>query len=341
MRVALPAFADMHCHLRHETLLPLSCAWAASYCACTLVMPNDPVILTAQDMVGYRDKLKKHLGSCEPLMTIMMREDTTPEMIREAAAVGLTGVKLYPNNVTHGSEKGANIEFFMRPPQRFWDCLDVMTDRGIVFNTHCQLPGSYILRSEQDCLKKFMTKVLNRAPTKLKVVIEHISTTETVSFVRYWSRVRGNIAGTITAHHLLLTLDDVLLGKIRPHNYCAPIAQSPEDREELILAATGDQDCFFLGSDSAPHIEGNKICAEGCAGIATGPVVPSILTELFIQRSSLGRLAAFVAQRGLKFYGKSGSGSITMEEEPWQVPDKIGPVVPFQAGKTLKWKVQR
>lgn len=341
MRISIPAFNDMHVHLREGELLPLACAWSAKHTSYMLVMPNlKKPVLTYQDVNRYRLEILKHCGSTTPLMTIKFVDETTPDILLQAIQKGsIQAVKLYPEGVTTNSEDGVGIDYFLNPPQRFWDCLDIMSRYRIPFCLHGALPGSFVLRSEQDFLKEFVNKLLTRGPRYLKVVLEHISTTESVSFTLYWYRTRGNIAATITPHHAMLTLDDILLGKLRPHNYCAPVAKTPEDREALIKAMTGDDDCFFLGSDSAPHPEESKICTEGCAGICSAPVLPNLICQLFASANKIDRIKDFVSGRAAKFYGFTSSGNISVEESPYEVPDKIDSVVPFQAGKTLGWSL--
>ena len=107
---------------------------------------------------------------------------------------------------------------------------------------------------EADFLSMWFDKILSVAP-KLKIVLEHISTGAGVAAVK---QAGPNVAGTITAHHLLYTIDAVLAHGIRPRHYCKPIAKQWRDREALRDAAFSGNSKFFLGSDSAPHTIENK-----------------------------------------------------------------------------------
>ena len=50
----------------------------------------------------------------------------------------------------------------------------------------------------------------------------------------------------------------------------------------------------------------------------------------------------FVSVAGARFYGLPlNEGTITLVKEPWTVAAMTGNVVPFRAGETLTWKVQR
>ena len=67
---------------------------------------------------------------------------------------------------------------------------------------------------------------------KLRFTLEHISTGFGIDFVEHYHKMGFRVLGTITAHHLLLTLDDVIGGKLRPDHFCMPIPKTPEDKIE-------------------------------------------------------------------------------------------------------------
>ena len=96
--------------------------------------------------------------------------------------------------------------------------------------------------------------------------MEHITTAQGVEFVRDGP---ANLAGTITAHHLLYNRNALLVGGIKPHFYCLPILKSERHRVVLFAAATSGSSKFFLGTDSAPHTVDAKQNACGCAGVFT------------------------------------------------------------------------
>jgi dihydroorotase len=187
----------------------------------------------------------------------------------------------------------------------------------------------------------WLDKVLRDFP-RLRVVLEHITTEDSVRFIREHASPR--LAATITVHHLVLTLDDVLGDKLKPHNFCKPVAKLPGDRQALLAAACGKHEHrFFLGSDSAPHTVANKECAECCAGCFTAPVLPELLAEVFQRNGSLPELAAFSSIRANEFYGLAPRpGKLRMWEEPWTVPLTVaGDVRPFMGGKTIQWRAER
>jgi dihydroorotase len=170
--------------------------------------------------------------------------------------------------------------------------------------------------------------------------MEHLSTAAAADFV--WMHGGGNLAATVTAHHLEITLDDVIGDKLRPHHFCKPVAKHPNDRRRLISAVTEPgQTKFFLGTDSAPHNRGAKEHDCGAAGVFTAPLALPLLAGIFEQHGALDQLEAFTSVNGASFYGLPlNEGTLTLVREPWTVPDEYSGVVPLRAGKTLQWKVK-
>ncbi len=193
-----------------------------------------------------------------------------------------------------------------------------------------------------DCLDRearfldTLSEIAHAFPS-LKIVLEHVTTEAAVERVQ---QLPDNVFATITAHHLVLTINDVIDKRCRPHHFCLPTAKRFTDRAALIKAATSGHRKFGNGNDSAPHSRDTKECAEGCAGVFCGPVALQTVAEVFDAHNALDKLEAFVSVNGALFYGRPlNTGTIDLIKEPWTVPASIGNVVPFRAGKTLAWKV--
>ena len=67
----------------------------------------------------------------------------------------------------------------------------------------------------------------------LKIVLEHITTSDAVEFILSCNN-NDNIAATITAHHLLYNRNDIFKGGICPHMYCLPILKREKHRLALL-----------------------------------------------------------------------------------------------------------
>ena len=186
---------------------------------------------------------------------------------------------------------------------------------------------------------------LNKDFPELKMVLEHITTKDAAEFISS-SDNRGNIAATITAHHLLFNRNHMLAGGIRPHYYCLPILKRDIHQQALITAATSGNPQFFLGTDSAPHAKDKKEAACGCAGAYTSYHAIELYAEAFAQADALDKLENFASVFGPAFYGlPENADTITLEQRHWKIPDTLplgnDTLVPLQAGESLSWKVTR
>ncbi|HTM67921.1 MAG TPA: dihydroorotase [Candidatus Binatia bacterium] len=329
MKIAIRRPDDLHLHVRQGAMLRAVLPATARRFGRALIMPNtDPPVLTASDAAEYRRAIEAEAGGLEPLMAVKLVASTTPETIRACKGAVVAG-KLYPEGVTTNSADGVS-DF-----ARMYPAFEAMEQAGMVLCLHGETPGVFSLDREKTFLETLRGIAL--AFPRLRIVLEHVTTADAVREVE---RLPDTVAATITAHHLFLTLDDVIGGSLRPHAFCKPVAKRPEDREALIAAATGGNPKFFLGTDSAPHLRGRKECDGGCAGVFSAPVAMEAYAAIFERRDALGRLEDFASAFGARFYGLSlNEGTLTLAREPWKVPPELHGVVPFLAGETIDWRV--
>ena len=329
MKITIARPDDLHLHLRQGEMLSAVLPATASQFGRALVMPNtDPPILTAEDATAYRRRIEAEGTGLEPLMTIKLVPSTTPAIVRAAKGAVVAG-KLYPEGVTTNSDDGVS------DIKRMYPVFEAMQDAGLTLCLHGERPDAFCIDREA----AFLADLYDIAECfpRLRIVLEHVTTLAAVSAVE---ALPDNVAATVTVHHLYLTLDDVIGGALRPHAFCKPVAKRPEDREALILAATGGNPKFFLGTDSAPHARGRKECDGGCAGVYSAPVAMQALASLFERRDAIGRLEAFASVHGAAFYGlPRAEGKLELVRQPTWVPRELHGVVPFFAGKTLDWRV--
>lgn len=342
-RITLRRFDDMHCHFRIGPIMADVVPFTAHYADRAVAMPNlrPRAILTGEDVIWYRNHLIQlldgrrfgNLPIFEPLMTIEIRDNTTPEIIAQAKRAGAVAGKVYPRGVTTNSDEGLSNFFSEKTLETF----RAMQDAGMLLLLHGELDSANTLVTEREGDFLPILRSLAFKFPDLKIVLEHVSTRDGVEEVQALGK---NVASTITAHHLCLTLNDVIGYGIQPHNACNPMPKSFDDQLALIKAATSGNPKFFLGSDSAPHPRENKECAKGACGIFTAPVLPSLLAEIFAQYGALGRLEDFTSRFGAEFYGLPlNKGDITLVKHEWTVPKQIGIVVPFRAGTKLQWRL--
>ncbi|MEE4248724.1 MAG: dihydroorotase, partial [Kangiellaceae bacterium] len=189
-------------------------------------------------------------------------------------------------------------------------------------------------------IEQHLRPICARFP-ELRVVLEHITTADAVDFV---AASGPRVAATITAHHLLLNRNDMLVGGIRPHYYCLPILKRRQHQEALRTAATGADRSFFLGTDSAPHERHTKESACGCAGVYTAHASLELYAEVFEEMDALDRLEDFASCRGADFYGLArNSEQVTLRRVESRVPESLSlggdALVPLRAGESLRWQV--
>jgi dihydroorotase len=271
------------------------------------------------------------------LMTLYLTDITSAEEIKKAKASGIVhAVKYYPAGATTNSDAGVT------DMRKAYPALEEMQRCGMPLLVHGEVtdPAVDVFDREAVFIERVLQPLLKDLP-KLRVVFEHITTTDAAQFV---SSAPDNIAATITAHHLLYNRNAMFKGGIRPHYYCLPVLKRETHREALVKVATSGNKKFFLGTDSAPHVQHTKENACGCAGCYTAHAAIEMYAEAFEQASALDKLEAFASFYGADFYGlPRNTQSITLRKEEWQVPATVGfgehRLVPLRAEEKMKWKL--
>jgi dihydroorotase len=342
MELTLTRPDDWHLHVRDGASLASVIAHTARRFGRAIIMPNlqPPVTSTAQAL-AYRERILAALpagADFEPLMTLYLTDNTTPNDIVEAqASQRVHAVKLYPAGATTNAEAGVT------DISKTWAVLDTMQQQGIPLLVHAEVtdPAIDVFDREKAFIDQYLEPLSVRFPA-LKLVLEHVTTREGVDFVAHGA---DNVAATITAHHLLLNRNAMFRGGIRPHTYCLPVLKRETHRRALLEAAISGNPKFFLGTDSAPHSRGRKETACGCAGIYTAHASIELYARVFESAGKLDKLEGFASHFGADFYGLSRNRvTLTLEQVDWQVPESYplgdSTVVPLFAGETLHWQVK-
>src|ERR671931_695267 len=339
-RITLRRPDDFHVHLRDGRAMAAVLADTARRFARAIVMPNlKPPVTTTALALHYRDRILAELpdgADFEPLMTLYHTDDTPPEEIARAKLSGhVHAVKLYPAGATTHSEAGVT------RISRCFHTLEKMEELGLPLLVHGEStdPTIDVFDREKAFIEETLGPLVERF-SRLKVVVEHITTRDAVQYVEVTG---ANIAATITAHHLLMNRNALFMGGIRPHHYCLPVLKRETHREALVEAATSGNRKFFLGTDSAPHARPTKETACGCAGIYTAHAAIELYAVAFEEANALDKLEGFASRFGAQFYGlPHNRGKVTLVREEWRVPESLDfggePLVPLRAGVTLPWK---
>ena len=306
-----------------------------------IVMPNlRPPVVTTDMAASYRDRILEALPPgthFQPLMTLYLTDHTTPEEIVAAKASGVVyGVKYYPAGATTHSDLGVT------DIARCYATLSEMQRVGMLLLVHGEStdPEVDVFDRERVFIDQVLFPITQRFP-QLRVVMEHITTQETVDFVRATS---SGIAATITPHHLLLNRNAIFQGGIRPHHYCLPVLKRERHRQALVDAAISGDTKFFLGTDSAPHSKISKESSCGCAGIYNAHAAIELYAEAFDQVGALDKLEAFASFHGPDFYRlPRNQETITLVKESWRVPSAMEfageALIPLRAGEDIHWRI--
>ena len=339
---------DFHVHLRDGDLMKRVLPYTADVFGRALVMPNlTPPILTGKHASSYQMRIMEELAGGElkkmwgqtfyPMMTIKLTGQTTPDIIKRAKSRQVVAAKLYPAGVTTNSEDGVS-EFNAESLHKVFE---TMAEEGMVLCVHAETPNVPSLERETNFVTRHVIKWATRHPD-LKIVIEHATTRRAIEIARDYP----NIACSLTVHHMLLTLDDVIGDKLDPHCFCKPIAKTEDDRQAIIDAAVSGHPSFFFGSDSAPHVVQNKHTSRAAAGCFTAPVAMQLLVQVFDERGALNMLEMFVSENGANFYGLPlNEGKIRLVKESSEVVnhdsvrDQPEALISFWEGKELQWRV--
>ncbi len=341
-RIHLKRPDDWHLHLRDGEMLRAVLPATAAHFARAIVMPNlvPPVVRTV-DAEVYQEQIRTALPTADflPLMTLYLTENTDPEDVLEGYRRGIVkALKLYPAGATTNSDAG------VRRMEAVYPVLEVMAEAGIPLLVHGEVVDSEIDIFDREAvfIERVLAPLLDRFPG-LKVVLEHVTTSEGVDFV---ATAGQTIAATVTPHHLIINRNAMLVGGIRPHNYCLPVPKRERHRARLVDAVTSGHARFFLGTDSAPHLERDKETDCGCAGIYNVPVALACLAHVFEAVGALDRLEAFTSLNGPAFYGlPTNSEEIVLERSELPLTYHRRQVVGdeglriFDPGFPLHWQV--
>jgi dihydroorotase len=335
---------DWHLHLRDGGMLTAVVESSAAHFGRAIIMPNlVPPVVTGLQASAYRERIMSALPSgsdFQPLMTLYLTETSDADDISAAYRDGIaTAVKLYPAGATTNSQSG------VRDVQRVMPVLERMARIGMPLCVHGEITDAKIDIFDREAV--FIETVLDplrkRLP-ELRIVMEHVTTRDGVDYVK---SADANLAATLTVHHLIINRNAILAGGIRPHYYCLPVAKRETHRLALRNAAVSGDPRFFLGTDSAPHIDAMKETACGCAGCFTAANAISCLVHVFEQEDALDRLEGFASHFGADWYGlPSNDEKLTLarRDRPISIPEKIdtseGPVTVFDPMFPIFWEVE-
>lgn len=321
----------MHLHLRDGVMLENIAPLTAYSFSGAIVMPNlVPPVTTKEAVIAYKERIMAAVPNdfFEPYMTLFY-QNYTREFLEDVRDE-ITAIKLYPAGITTNSEGG--VSSFDIEEMR--ETLEVMSEMGLPLCVHGETDG-FVMDREAEFMSIY--ELLAQNFPDLKIIMEHITTKAAVEMLDKYP----NLYATITVHHLLITLDDVVGGMMQPHLFCKPIAKRPEDLDALLSVALEAHPKVMFGSDSAPHPQDKKESCGCAAGVFTAPIALQLLCEIFDQYGKLDNLQAFVSDNAQSIYGICPEfKEVTLEQRPFVIPETYSGVVPMYAGQAINWAIE-
>ncbi|MEM7465768.1 MAG: dihydroorotase [Pseudomonadota bacterium] len=331
---------DWHLHLRDGDILNEVASFTVKHFSRAIVMPNlVPPVTNGRLANEYRQRIVEAANDQRftPLMTIYLTDNTDPSEVREAFEAGdITAAKMYPAGATTNADAGVT------DVKKIYPLIDVMQSIGMPLLIHGEVVGhEYDVFDREKIFVDTILSAMHDAFPEQKIVLEHVTTADGVDFVKGASKL---VAATITPHHLMVNRTTMFQGGIRPHLYCLPIAKRREHQLALRKAATSPSTKFFLGTDSAPHAEGDKQSACGCAGIFNAGTAMACYAQVFDEENALEHLERFASLNGPAFYGMPPNDDfITLRklDAPVATPAPVGSerIHQFLPDTPVHWQV--
>ena len=331
---------DWHLHVRDGAMLKAVLPHTVRQFSRAIIMPNlKPPVRSVADAAAYRDRIIAAIPAgkqFEPLMTLYLTDNTDPDQIILAkASQFVKAVKYYPAGATTNSDFGVTD---IRKCDRVFE---VMEQVGMPLLLHGEVTDRHIdvFDREKVFIEQHLAPLRKRFP-HLRIVLEHITTSDAVEFVL----AHDNMAATITPQHLLFNRNALFKGGIRPHFYCLPILKHEQHRQAILRAATSGSPKFFLGTDSAPHSRNSKETSCGCAGCYSALHAMELYAEAFESVDALDKLEAFASFYGPDFYQlPRNTKTITLTKTTWRIPNEVSltesGLVPLRAGEEMTWQM--
>jgi len=341
-QLTITAPDDWHLHFRDGDMLKETVPATARCFKRAIVMPNlVPPVVNAEMAMAYKNRIleaRPEGNDFEPLMTLYLTNTTSAQDIIDAKNAGVTAAKFYPAGATTNSDAAVSEMTALYP------VFEAMLEQDMPLLIHGEVtnPDIDIFDREKVFIDRNLAPLAEKFQS-LRIVFEHITTKDAAEFVTSQGQ---NVAATITPQHLLLNRNDLLVGGVRPHNYCLPVLKRNIHQQALRAAVASGSSKFFLGTDSAPHEKHRKESACGCAGCYSAWSAIELYAHVFEELNVLDKLEGFASHHGPDFYGlPRNTGSITLVKESWQIPESItlpngNPIVPFFAGETVHWKLK-
>lgn len=322
---------DSHVHFRRGHMLKAVAPYTARQCWGGIVMPNTatPHIVSVDNALAYRQEIKGAITdwAFEPRITGYLTPTTTAqEVVKGFDSNAWSAMKVYPPGATTHSNEGVSGKYLLE----MGEVLCAMQEVGMPLLLHGEISMEDDMMTVVDIYdreKRFLYEIVGELRVRyprLKISLEHITTTEMVEFMIRHGEV-GNLVCTITPQHLLYDRRDLHADGFQPHLFCYPILKREGDRDALRRLVGQGFAFVSAGTDSAPHPTHAKEKACGCAGgVFTAHAMVQLYAQIFDMLGALPTLESFLCGNGPRFYGLVPyAGQVILEKKAWTVDEMI------------------
>ena len=286
---------DFHVHLREGQVLKHVLKENNKNFQKILVMPNLAKPITNEKILSkYRAFVLKNNRNTEILFTIYLNQDCKITDLKNMIKNNLFfAAKLYPLHATTNSSSGVKD---IKKMSKYFEFLEKNKIPLCLHGEHIHKDDDPYERERR--FLEYELSWLVKNFKSLKITLEHITTKDSVDFVKS----NNNIAASITTHHLLENTNTFLGDYLKPELFCKPIIKSIKHQKSLLSAALSGNSKFFFGSDSAPHLKNYKFTESCCAGVYSTKYSVSNILELFYSSKKTNNLNKFLTINGCKHY---------------------------------------
>jgi dihydroorotase len=273
-RWVLPAFTDLHVHLREpggeasETIATGTASALAGGFACVYAMPNTDPTADRPEVIARVLAAARAAGPCEVVPVSAITEGLRGRVPVDFRAQRAAGAGAFSDDGAWvGDDAVATVAFRAAGEDGFLvmeHCEDLAITAGGVLHDAPSVRAAGIAgipRGAEDHATARDLALAARYGARLHLC--HVSTAGAVDRLRAGKAAGERVTGEVTPHHLVLTVDDAVRGG--PDFKMKPPLRDAADVDALV-EALADGTIDAIGTDHAPHADAKK-----AAGLAKAP----------------------------------------------------------------------
>ena len=183
---------NWHAHLRQDDLLASIFHHFNIYGRVLCIGNTRPLIETPDDALRYKNDILAHNVLFEPVMCIMLTQDTTPEIVFEAKEKGIRFIKFYPVGISGKAIRGLRLYDY----SSLFEIFPAITEAGLHLLIHAELMSYQdgkdipLLKREEMAISAVST--YHTYYPNMKITVEHVSTAKMINFIQSYDSANMN-----------------------------------------------------------------------------------------------------------------------------------------------------